>query len=109
MGRDWYRDAAWWDALLLDFAQQDGLGLSAFCLSRGVKPSQLSYQQRKRERAASARGSFREYLLPDAGAGTAAERATGGGIRLHVGGVVIELTPGFADVASLRAVLSCCR
>lgn len=105
------RDAGWWDELLLAYSQQDEMGASAFCLSRGIKPSQLYYQQRKRERAGVALGStpFREYLLPAEGASPAAERVAVGGMRLHVGGVVIELAPGFADAAALRTVLSCCR
>ena len=105
------RDAGWWDELLLAYAQQDEMSVSAFCLSRGIRPAQLYYQQRKRERASVAMAStpFREYLLSAEGAGPAGERAAGGGMRLHVGGVVIELLPGFDDVAALRAVLSCCR
>lgn len=106
------RDAGWWDELLLAYAQQDEMGVSAFCLSRGIRPAQLYYQQRKRERASVEEAStpFREYLLPAEGAERRlAERIGMGGMRLHVGGVVIELLPGFADVAALRAVLSCCR
>ena len=108
------RDEAWWDGLLRLYAQQSEMGASAFCLSRGIKPSQLYYQQRKRQRsgvATTSMGStaFREYVLPGEGAERQrADGIAGGGMGLYVGGVVIELAAGFADVSALRAVLSCC-
>lgn len=112
------RDARWWDGLLSAFEQQQELGVSAFCLSRGVRPWQFHYQRRKRKRKresslVEAEPVFREYLLPSASPAAPAmdgrpDRAACSPIRLHVGTVVIELAPGF-DEASLRAVLACCR
>ena len=91
---------AWWAGVLAG-RDSDPRPVAAYCSALGISVSQFYYQRGKAERRSLPVAGFREYAL-------SSPAAAASGVSLRLGGVQIELAPGF-DVDTLRAVLACCR
>ena len=91
---------AWWTGVLAG-RDSDPRPLATYCSALGISVSQYYYRRGKAERRSLSTSEFREYALP-------ATAAMASGVSLRLGGIQIELAPGF-DAATLRAVLACCR